>query len=149
MGIKRVAGLAWNRLLMTVDNSAGKGTSGMDKFGSVRSMTYFLIMTDSFQHRPVALCIWEKCMNSCHFLALCSLPSSSTPSHTCAASAWSSYSRHLFISLSLCSCLPNGWSCFREQSTLLLWSGAVRFLTLVELVSPEAHQPETHSCKPM
>ena len=29
MGIKRVAGLAWNRLLMRVDNSTGKGTSGM------------------------------------------------------------------------------------------------------------------------
>ena len=34
MGIKRVAGLAWNRLLMRVDNSTGKGTSGMDKFSS-------------------------------------------------------------------------------------------------------------------
>jgi len=33
-GIKRVAGLAWNRLLMRVDNSTGKGTSGMDKFSS-------------------------------------------------------------------------------------------------------------------
>jgi hypothetical protein len=35
MGITRVAGLTWNRLLMRVDYSAGKGTSGMDKFGSV------------------------------------------------------------------------------------------------------------------
>jgi len=34
MGIKRVAGLARNRLLMRVDNSNGKGTSGMDKFSS-------------------------------------------------------------------------------------------------------------------
>jgi len=34
MGIKRVAGLARNRLLMRVDNSAGKGTSGVDKFSS-------------------------------------------------------------------------------------------------------------------
>ena len=34
MGIKRVAGLAWNRLLMRVDNSTGKGTSSMDKFSS-------------------------------------------------------------------------------------------------------------------
>jgi hypothetical protein len=34
MGIKRVAGLACNRLLMRVDNSTGKGTSGMDKFSS-------------------------------------------------------------------------------------------------------------------
>ena len=34
MGIKRVAGLAWNRLLMRVDDSTGKGTSGMDKFSS-------------------------------------------------------------------------------------------------------------------
>jgi hypothetical protein len=34
MGIKRVAGLAWNRLLMRVDNSTGKGTSGMDKFSN-------------------------------------------------------------------------------------------------------------------
>jgi len=34
MGIKRVAGLAWNRLLMRVNNSTGKGTSGLDKFGS-------------------------------------------------------------------------------------------------------------------
>jgi len=34
MGIKRVASLAWNRLLVRVDNSAGKGTSGMDKFSS-------------------------------------------------------------------------------------------------------------------
>jgi hypothetical protein len=34
MGIKRVAGLTWNRLLMRVDNSTGKGTSGMDKFNS-------------------------------------------------------------------------------------------------------------------
>ena len=32
MRIKRVAGLAWNRLLMKVNNSTGKGTSGMDKF---------------------------------------------------------------------------------------------------------------------
>jgi len=32
MGIRRVAGLVWNRLLMRVDNSTGKGTSGMDKF---------------------------------------------------------------------------------------------------------------------
>jgi len=31
MGIRRVADLAWNRLLMRVDNSTGKGTSGMDK----------------------------------------------------------------------------------------------------------------------
>jgi len=35
MGIRRAAGLTWNRLLMRVDNSAGKGTSGMDNFGSV------------------------------------------------------------------------------------------------------------------
>jgi hypothetical protein len=35
MGIRRVAGLTWNRLLMRVDNSTGKGTSGMDKSGSV------------------------------------------------------------------------------------------------------------------
>jgi predicted transcriptional regulator len=34
MGIKRVAGLAGNRLLMRVDNSTGKGTSGMDKLSS-------------------------------------------------------------------------------------------------------------------
>ena len=34
MGIKRVAGLACNRLLMRVDNITGKGTSGMDKFSS-------------------------------------------------------------------------------------------------------------------
>ena len=34
MGIRRIAGLAWNRLLMRVDNSTGKGTSGMDKFSS-------------------------------------------------------------------------------------------------------------------
>jgi len=34
MGIGRVAGLAWNRLLMRVNNSTGKGTSGMDKFSS-------------------------------------------------------------------------------------------------------------------
>jgi hypothetical protein len=34
MGIRRVAGLAGNRLLMRVDNSTGKGTSGMDKFNS-------------------------------------------------------------------------------------------------------------------
>ena len=27
--------MTWNRLLMRVDNNAGKGTSGMDKFGSV------------------------------------------------------------------------------------------------------------------
>jgi len=32
MGIKRDAGLPWNRLLMRVDNSTGKGTSSMDKF---------------------------------------------------------------------------------------------------------------------
>ena len=31
MGIRRVAGVTWN----IVDNSAGKGTSVMDKFGSV------------------------------------------------------------------------------------------------------------------
>ena len=35
MGIRRVAGLTWNRLLMRVDKSTGKGTSGMDKSGSV------------------------------------------------------------------------------------------------------------------
>ena len=35
MGIRKVAGLTWNRLLMRVDNSAGKGTSGMNKFGSI------------------------------------------------------------------------------------------------------------------
>jgi hypothetical protein len=34
MGIRRVAGFACNRLLMRVDNSTGKGTSGMDKFSS-------------------------------------------------------------------------------------------------------------------
>jgi len=34
MGIKRVAGLTWNRLQMRVDNSTRKGTSGMDKFSS-------------------------------------------------------------------------------------------------------------------
>jgi hypothetical protein len=31
MGNKRVAGLALIRLLMRVDNSTGKGMSGMDK----------------------------------------------------------------------------------------------------------------------
>jgi hypothetical protein len=37
MGIRRVAGLTWNRLLMMrVDNSAGMGTSGMAKFGVTR-----------------------------------------------------------------------------------------------------------------
>ena len=35
MGIRRAAGLTWNRRLMRVNNSAGKGTSGMIKFGSV------------------------------------------------------------------------------------------------------------------
>jgi hypothetical protein len=30
MRIRRVAGLAWNRLLMGVGNGTGKGTSGMD-----------------------------------------------------------------------------------------------------------------------
>ena len=34
MGIRRVAGLARTRLLMRVDNSTEKGTSGMDKFSS-------------------------------------------------------------------------------------------------------------------
>ena len=34
MEIKRVAGLAWNRLLMRVDNSTGKGAAGTDKFSS-------------------------------------------------------------------------------------------------------------------
>jgi len=34
MGIKKVAGLACNRLLMGFNNSTGKGTSGMDKFSS-------------------------------------------------------------------------------------------------------------------
>ena len=34
MGIRRVAGLAWNRLLMRVDNSTGKGMSSMDKINS-------------------------------------------------------------------------------------------------------------------
>jgi len=34
MGIRRVAGLAWNRLLMRVDSSTGKGLSGIDKFSS-------------------------------------------------------------------------------------------------------------------
>ena len=34
MGIRRVAGLAWYRLLMKVDNSTGKGTPGMDKLSS-------------------------------------------------------------------------------------------------------------------
>jgi hypothetical protein len=34
MEIRRVAGLALNRLLMRVDNSTGKGTSGMDKSSS-------------------------------------------------------------------------------------------------------------------
>ena len=34
MGIRRVAGLAWNWLLMKVDNSTGKGTFGMDKSSS-------------------------------------------------------------------------------------------------------------------
>jgi len=35
IGIGRVARLTWNRLLMSVDNSAEKGTPGKDKFGSV------------------------------------------------------------------------------------------------------------------
>jgi hypothetical protein len=35
MGIRRVAGLTLNRLLMRVINSARKGTSGMNRFGSV------------------------------------------------------------------------------------------------------------------
>jgi hypothetical protein len=35
MGIRKVAGLTGNCLLMRVDNSVGKGTSGMYKFGSV------------------------------------------------------------------------------------------------------------------
>ena len=35
MGIRRVAGLTWNQLLMRVENSTGKGTSGMDKFSSI------------------------------------------------------------------------------------------------------------------
>jgi hypothetical protein len=34
MTIRRVAGLALNQLLMRVNNSTGKGTSGMDKFSS-------------------------------------------------------------------------------------------------------------------
>ena len=34
MGIRRVAGLACNWLLMRVDNSTRKGTSSMDKFSS-------------------------------------------------------------------------------------------------------------------
>jgi len=34
MGIKRNAGLAWNRLLMRVGSSTGKGTFGMDKCSS-------------------------------------------------------------------------------------------------------------------
>jgi hypothetical protein len=34
MGIRRVAGLTRNRLLMTVDNSIGKGTTGMDNLAA-------------------------------------------------------------------------------------------------------------------
>jgi hypothetical protein len=39
MGSRRVAGLTRNRLLMRVDISAGKDTSGMNKFGSVIDRT--------------------------------------------------------------------------------------------------------------
>jgi hypothetical protein len=35
MGIRRAASLTRNHLLMRFDISAGKGTSGMDKFGRV------------------------------------------------------------------------------------------------------------------
>ena len=35
MQIRRVVGLTCNRFLMRVDNSAGKGMSGINKFGSV------------------------------------------------------------------------------------------------------------------
>ena len=35
MRIRRVADMTWDRLLMRVDNNAGKGTSVMDKFGSI------------------------------------------------------------------------------------------------------------------
>ena len=35
MGIRKAAGLTWYRLRMRVVNSAGKGTSGMDEFGSI------------------------------------------------------------------------------------------------------------------
>ena len=34
MGIKKFSGLAWNRLLLRVDNSTEKGTSGMNRFSS-------------------------------------------------------------------------------------------------------------------
>jgi hypothetical protein len=38
MGTRGVAGLTWNRFLMRLDNSAGKGTSGMNKFGVIDRM---------------------------------------------------------------------------------------------------------------
>jgi hypothetical protein len=40
MGIGRVAGLLWYCLQIRADNSAGKGTSGLDKFGSIIDILY-------------------------------------------------------------------------------------------------------------
>jgi hypothetical protein len=43
MGIKRVAGWAWHRLPMRVDNSIGKGTSGMHKVSSEVHRVHMLL----------------------------------------------------------------------------------------------------------
>ena len=53
MGIKRIAGLAWHRLLMRVDNSTGKGASGMEPI-QFSFFTTLPIVTDiPWLHRQV------------------------------------------------------------------------------------------------
>ena len=58
MGIKRFAGLAWNRLLMRVDNSTGKGTSSIDKSSSKVYRVHMELggkLLNSLRSRPSSL----------------------------------------------------------------------------------------------
>jgi hypothetical protein len=43
MGMRRVAGLICNWLLMRVDDNTGKCASGMDKFGSIVDRMYMML----------------------------------------------------------------------------------------------------------
>jgi len=55
MEIRRIAGLAWNWLLMRVDNSTGKGTFGMDKFSSKVHRVHMELrgkLLNSWESRP-------------------------------------------------------------------------------------------------
>ena len=101
MGIRRVAGLAWHRLLMRVDNNTGKGTSSMDKFSSkVHRVHMELGGKHPYSLRSVKVCCYMAGFTArlCLYLLIVSTAVSWTAPALFYFFPWKAWSRHISLS---------------------------------------------------